>query len=79
MKFFVARLTYRDGEHSPPWSLFAEDMSAAIVQMKVDPDSDVVEITIRERPLTEVTFFRDDPVEKTGVEQHPGMIWFPSK
>jgi hypothetical protein len=47
--------------------------------MKVDPDSDVVEITIRERPLTEVTFFRDDPVEKAGVEQHPGMIWFPSK
>lgn len=77
MRFFVIKLTLRNGSLLHPWTMFDESYQDAMSRFLASTtDDDVVEIEMKERPLTDAAAFGrngDDP--DTAIMQHPDYVW----
>lgn len=75
LKLFVARLRYRDKDFSPPVTLWAADLKAAVDRLNYNG---VVAVDIRELPLfPDMLAFFDNRTEDTAVMEHPHIPWKP--
>lgn len=79
MKFFIAKMVYKDGDLAYPWSLFAETFTEAVHRLETGSWADEFsEITVRELPMSETSFFGRDPNDKTDlIIEHQNIPWQP--
>jgi hypothetical protein len=75
LKFYSARVKYADGDRSHPLSLFAENIDAAMESLIGGWDYEVVEVTIRERPIEEAASVYGRAEVGTAVVEHPSIEW----
>ena len=75
MKFYVIRVQYADGDWSAPWSLFNTDYENALRRFKAEIGlDDVAEITMRQRPTSEASFYGRTDIGG-GAIQHHDISW----
>lgn len=76
MKFFIAKLAYDHSDLAHPWSLFAEDMAAAVARLAGRPGlADVIDLVIRERPFDEAKSFYGRQIVGPAAMHHTDLIW----
>lgn len=77
MKLFVAKLKYKSGDRAHPWSLFAEDYTAAVHRLETGSRADEFS-SIEVAEVTDAAHFgRDLSKPDSAVLEHPDIEWRP--
>jgi len=78
VKFFIAKLTFKNGDVSHPLSLFAENMRSALARLEEKVYADeLTQIIVRERSLAEASVGYGRTSQETDIKEHHDIEWWP--
>jgi hypothetical protein len=77
MKFYIARFKHPNGDRSHPWSLFAANTASALDRINTMDGGEFSQVEIHERPVSEVSHYRNDATPNDLVLEHPNHEWRP--
>lgn len=79
MKFFVAKMTYLDGDLAYPWTVFAESFAEAVKRLETGSKADEFsEIVVKELQLSAAGFYGRDPSDPKDAAlalEHLDLPW----